>query len=315
MQPCVMRGLTTPRSKSARYPLSLNGPGRHSLILACVFCAILLIGVPVVANGDEGSENSAVKQDPASLVREVVQNEIDSQLHDDSLWCFREQKQEDGKPQKTMEACGTKEGNLERVVAVDGRELSPTELAAEDQRIAKLISHPAQLRAKQKKENEDAEQARALLKVIPDAFHFHYVGTEGDLVKLSFRPNPAFRPTTRAATVFHHLEGTLVLDRKQKRIAEIVGLLNSDVRFLGGLLGHLDQGGSFVVKAGLVTPDHWDVILMNLNLSGRALFFKTIAVHEKEAYADYTRVPDRASLEQVAELLKKECSSIHTASR
>jgi hypothetical protein len=276
-----------------------------------VFLAILLFAVSVPAD----DRSAPVNQDPTSFVREVVQNEIDSQLHDDSLWCFREQKEEDGKPQKTMEVCGTKYGNLERIVAVDGRELSPAELTAEDQRIAKLVSHPTQLRAKQKKENEDAEQTRALLRVIPDAFHFRYVSSEGDLVKLSFWPNPAFHPATRGATVFHHLQGTLILDRKEKRIAEILGLLTSEVRFVGGLLGHLDRGGTFVVKAGQVTPDHWDVVLMNLELNGRALFFKTIAVHQKEAYADYTRVPDRASLEQVAELLKKECGSIHTASR
>ena len=311
MQPCAMRGLPNRRNESVRCDVRLNTCRRGALICSCVFSAILFIAVPVPADDRSAAEN----QEPTSLVREVVQNEIDEQLHDDSRWCFREQKQEDGKPQKTMEVCGTQDGSLERVVTVDGRQLSPAELSAEDQRIAKLISRPGQLRAKQKKENEDAEQARALLKLIPDAFLFHYVGTEGDLVKLSFRPNPAFRPATRAATVFHHLEGTLVLDQKRKRIAEINGLLTSEVRFVGGLLGHLDTGGTFVVKAGQVTPDHWDVMLMNLNLSGRALFFKTIAVHEKEAYSDYTRVPDHASLEQVTELLKKECSSVHTASR
>ena len=287
----------------------------QSMTLLCVFSAIWCVIVPVFANAASASEDSNVQQDPTVLVREVVQNEIDAQLHDESLWCFREQKEEFSKPQKTMEVCGTKEGNLERVTAIDGRELSPAELEAEDQHVAKLVSHPVQLRAKQKKEREDAEQTRALLNLLPDAFYFRVIGADGDLLKLSFWPNPAFHPFTRAALVFHHLEGTLVLDCKHKRIAEINGLLTSEVRFLGGLLGHLDKGGTFVVKAGQVTPDHWDVTLMNLDLSGRALFFKTISVHEKETYADYTRVPDHASLQQVADLLKKECDSVHTALR
>lgn len=271
--------------------------------------------IPALVAAHNTSENPDNNQDPTPLVREVVQNEIESQLNDNSLWCFREQKQEDGKPQKTLEVCATKDGNLERVIAEDGRELTPPELAAEDQRIAKLISHPAQLRAKQKKEREDADQTLVFLNLIPEAFRFHYVRSEGDLVTLSFRPNPAFRPATRAAQVFHHLEGTMVLDCKEKRIAQINGLLTSEVRFLGGLLGHLDEGGTFVVKSGEVAPGHWDMMLMNLDLSGRALFFKTITVRERETYADYTRVPDSASLEQVGELLKKECNSVHTASR
>jgi hypothetical protein len=310
-----MRRLAKHNGEPAHLPLCVGATYLQvqSVTLLCVFSAIWCAILPVLANAASASKDSAVQQDPTALVREVVQNEIDAQLHDQSLWCFREQKEEDSKPQKTMEVCGTKEGNLERITAIDGRELSPAELEAEDQRIARLVAHPAQLRAKQKKEREDAEQTSALLKVLPDAFYFRVIGADGDLLKLSFWPNSAFHPLTRGALVFHHLQGTLVLDCKHKRIAEINGLLTSEVRFLGGLLGHLDKGGTFVVKAGQVTPDHWDVLLMNLDLSGRALFFKTISVHEKEAYADYTRVPDQASLQQVADLLKKECDSLHTA--
>lgn len=253
--------------------------------------------------------------DPASLVREIVRNEIEMQLTDKSLWCFREEKEEDSKPAKTLEICQTTDGDLERVIAVNGRELSPSETEAEDQRIQKLIAHPAQLLSKQKKEREDGEQARTFLKAIPDAFEFQLLGSEGNLVKLHFRPNPSFHAASRAATVFHHMEGTLVLDRQEKRIAEIFGRVTSEVRFGGGLLGHLDKGGTFFVKDGEVVPGHWDAISMNLDLSGRALFFKTISVHEREQYRDYTPVPASATLAQVGELLRKECNNIHTASR
>jgi len=324
-----MRGLTNPsrlipgshswpdEQRAVAPDVSRRRPDllRQGLIFPFVLGVILFAAASFFTGEASATETAAENPDPTSLVREVVQNEIDSQLHDESLWCFRKQKEEDGKAPKIMEVCGTKDGDLERVVVVNGRDLTLAELEGEDQHIAKLVSHPAQLRAKQKKEREDAEQARALLRLLPDAFWFRYSGANGDLITLSFRPNPAFHPQTRAALVFHHLEGTLVVDCKQKRIAEINGHITSEVRFVGGLLGHLDKGGTFVVKAGEVAPGHWDVTLMNLDLSGRALFFKTITVHQKEAYADYTRVPESASLGQVADLLKKECSSIHTASR
>jgi hypothetical protein len=93
-------------------------------------------------------------------VREVIHNEIESQLRDNSLWCYREQRQEDGKADKTLQVCQTKDGDLDRLVAVNGRELSPSEREAEDERIQKLISHPEQLRAKQKKEREEAQPSR-----------------------------------------------------------------------------------------------------------------------------------------------------------
>src|SRR5258708_31368879 len=165
-----------------------------------------------------------------------MHNEIESQLGDDSFWCYREQLQDDGKPSKTLEVCQTKDGDLERLVAVDGRDLSPAQKQAEDERVQDLMSHPERLTSKQKKEREDAEQDRDLLKIFPEAFQFQCESESGNLVTVRFRPNPGFRPATRASQVFHHMEGTLVVDAEQKPLMEINGRLFSDVKFCLRLL-------------------------------------------------------------------------------
>ena len=38
------------------------------------------------------------------------------------------------------------------------------------------------------------------------------------LIKLSFSPNPNFRPSDRAAQVFHHMQGSLLVDGERKRL-------------------------------------------------------------------------------------------------
>ena len=116
------------------------------------------------------------------------------------------------------------------------------------------------------------------------------------------------------ALVFHHMEGKLVVDSKQKRVVEINGRLTSPVKFAGGFLGHLDEGGTFLVKEQEVAPNHWDVTILNININGKALFFKTIAIQQKEIYSDYTRVPAGITLQQTAELLKRKCTGVNTAS-
>jgi hypothetical protein len=249
----------------------------------------------------------------AELVREVMHNEIEAQLQDTSLWCFREEHKDDGKPEKSLQVCQTEEGDVERTMAVNGRELSPKEKEAEEQRVEKAIDHPEVLRAKQKKQQEDQEQARSLMKIFPDALQFEFAGREGDLLKLSFHGNPMFHPGTRPAMVLHHLQGTLLVDAKRKRLLEVHGQLNTEVKFGGGLLGHLDPGGTFVVKQGEVAPEHWDVMRMDIHMSGKALFFKTISVQQTERYRDYVRVPDGTTLQQAAELLKRKCESVDTA--
>jgi hypothetical protein len=252
-------------------------------------------------------------QNPDTLVRKVIHNEIEAQLHDNSLWCYRENQQEDGKPEQTLEVCQTKDGDLERLVAVNGRELNSAQTQAEDQRLEQAISHPEQLRAKQKKAREDGEQQRNMLKSLPDAFRFDCESESGHLVTLRFHPNPAFHAYTRAALVFHHLEGTLVLDTKQQRLVEIDGRLTTEVRFAGGLLGHLDKNGTFLVKQQEVAPGHWDLSYLSVHMSGRALFFKTINVLEKKSLVDYQRLPQGASLQQAADFLTHDFD-IHTAS-
>src|SRR5207248_10256728 len=110
----------------------------------------------------------------------------------------------------------------------------------------------------------------------PDAFRFEYDGREGELIKLKFAPNPDFHGSGRAAQVFHHLEGTMLVDPEQKRLAEITGELTSEVRFgWGGILGHLDEGGTFHVKLADLGSGHWEMTTLDVEMDGKALLFKT----------------------------------------
>jgi hypothetical protein len=109
------------------------------------------------------------------------------------------------------------------------------------------------------------------------------------------------------------MEGTLVLDTRQKRLVEINGRLTSEVRFGGGLFGHLDKNGTFVVKQSEVANGHWDLVHMSVRMSGRALFFKTIAVSQQQSLSDYRPLPRDATLQQAADFLMKDFDQ-HTAS-
>jgi hypothetical protein len=241
------------------------------------------------------------------FARDVLRHEIGAQSQDNALWCYCEQKQDDG-TRKLLHVCQTKQGEIDRVVAVGGQSLTPGQLKAEDHRIEELISRPAEMRQRQKKEHEDAEQARNLLRMFPDAFRFQYDGTQGSLVRLEFTPNPKFRPSDHAAKVFHHMTGTMLIDPQQKRLASIDGVLTSEVKFVGGVFGHLDKGGTFSVRQEEVNPHFWEVTAMHVHMHGKALLFKTIAVQEDETYSDFHSVPGDTTLLQAAEFLKQQDS-------
>jgi hypothetical protein len=135
---------------------------------------------------------------------------------------------------------------------------------------------------------------------------FAYGSRQGDLVTLTFRPNPNFQPSSQEARVFHNMQGEMTVDIKQERLAALSGHLMNDVRFGAGFLAHLDKGGKFEVRQTEVAPGEWEVSILSVDLQGKALFFKAIGVQETENHSDFSRVPDNLTLAEAAGLLNRQ---------
>jgi hypothetical protein len=142
--------------------------------------------------------------------------------------------------------------------------------------------------------------------MLPAAFVFNYAGGEGNLVKLSFRPNPSFHPPSLEARVFHDMEGEMWVDCKQERLAGFDGHLTQTVKFGFGLLGHLDKGGHFEVRQAEVVPGHWDMTTLSLQMTGKALLFASIGVQKRENHRDFHRVSDDLTLSEAAGILNSQ---------
>jgi len=259
---------------------------------------IVLLGVPVRPQSVPNSPVSA-----NDLVRRVVTNELTSQ-DDHTNWMYRLEKEQYGKKQ-VEEIVETKEGSLSRLLSVNGLPLTPKQQMEEDERVRELMANRS---AQQKlRRSLDAEnlQGRRLFKMLPDAFVFSYAGGDGNLVKLSFRPNPSFRAPSLEARVFHDMEGEMWVDCKQERLAGFDGHLTQAVKFGFGLLGHLDKGGHFEVRQAEVVPGHWDMTTLSLEMTGKALLFASIGVQKKENHQDFHRVSDDLTLTQAADILNR----------
>jgi hypothetical protein len=236
-----------------------------------------------------------------AVVRDILQNELRAQAEDHSLWCYRKLTDKDGK-QQLFAACQTKTLEIDRLMAVNGTPLTEQQWNQESQRIEQLLNNRSQLKKEKQQQREDAEQATRMLKMMPDAFLFRKENSDAKRITLYFTPNPAFHASGSSEMVFHHMEGTLTLDLKQERLVEISGRLSSEVKFAGGLLGHLDKGGTFYVKQQEVGPGCWEMTRMDVQMNGKALFFKTISVRTRELDTDFHAVPAAASIQQVAAL-------------
>jgi len=248
---------------------------------------------------------TALKLSANDLVRAVVTNEMKAQDASRDRWMYRQDREETGK-KTTKEIVQTSEGTLERTLAVDGRRLNITEQQNEANRIENLANNRAEQRRREDVKRKDAEQCRAFFKMIPDALIFSYVGREGDLVKLSYQPNPNFQPPSRGARVFNAMAGEIWVHETQQRLVRMSGQLVANVKFAGGLLGHLEKGGHFEVVQRELSPGQWDLVSMEIDMKGKALLFKTIAVQQKEYRSDFRLVPVNLSFAQAARLLEDE---------
>ena len=243
-----------------------------------------------------------VQLSPTDLVEAVIRGELNPSDATEVRWKYLLVKEVDGK-QETREVVETKLGSLERLIAIAGRPLTPSQQRDESERILRL-SHNAEEQLKLEQiHKKGAEQCDAFLKMVPEAFHFEYAGESGSLTKIVFRPNPAFRPSSREGRVLHEMAGEMWVDAKQQRLVNISGQLMNEVKFAGGLLGHLEKGGQFVVKRTEVAPAHWEVTEMAVDMRGKALLFKTISVQQKELHRNFEPVADDLTISDAAALL------------
>jgi hypothetical protein len=236
----------------------------------------------------------------AELVNVVVANELADRV-ELRKWMYLIEKQ-DGKQTLTEEQVETKDGPLYRLIAIDGRPLDADKRQQDNARIGRLLHDPSEQLKVKRAHDEDEQKLETLMHLMPEAFLYDYDGVEGTLVRVKFRPNPNYNPRTYEARVVHTLAGTILIDSQQQRLTKLSGQLISPVEFGYGLLGHIDSGGTVEIGRAEVGPSQWKTALIDIQLSGRLVLFKTISKQEHEIRSDFRAVPDDLNLSQANQL-------------
>jgi len=260
--------------------------------LAASFVTLVFVSVTAVA--------AMAQENPQRLVKETIYNELHAAKHP-NFWMYTDKDTESG-TSKVRRIVQTRQCWFRWELSIDGKPLTAAQQQQQREKINKLVTDK-QARQKNRAElNHDGQQATNLMKMLPDAFLYTADGEQDGNIRLKFRPNPQFSPPTRAAKVFHNMEGTVLINQHEKRLAGISGTLMSDVNFGWGILGKLYKGGTFKVRQTQVAPNDWEVTLLDVHMRGRALFFHTIHEQQSESESDFQRVPDGTTLQQAAAL-------------
>jgi hypothetical protein len=247
----------------------------------------------------------AQPQTPLQVVKAMVENEEQARQHPTFFrYTSAERSARTGGHLWTEKVAETPDGLLRRLVAEDGKPLSPDRAAQEDRRIAALVADPSALLAANADRRADEARMLRLLNIAPQAFLFTADGMQDDCVRIAFRPNPAFTPSTYDERVVHGLAGIVLVRMPAERLCGIEGHLVDRVSFGYGLLGHIDQGSHFGVTRIPVTATVWKSSKIAVHVDGRILLLKSISRDEDATHSGAEPLPPNLSLAQAAALTK-----------
>jgi hypothetical protein len=153
--------------------------------------------------------------------------------------------------------------------------------------------------AKKRKERDELiEAARA-------AFLFTLIGSEQRdgrvLLKYSMNPNPAFKPTSRATSIYPRVRGTVWVDEASGELARIEGEVTEDIS-LGLFLARVYKGSRFMQERYEMVPGMWLPSFSQYDFDGRK-FLSSFSLHERTFYSHYRRV---GSPKEALELVRAE---------
>lgn len=243
-------------------------------------------------------------KDANQLVKDAIKHQIEADAADHSHWRYHIHR-EDEKGSQDRDVIDTKDGQIARTLLINGKPLTPDQRTADEARMKKLVDDPSERAKRDKRAREDEDKVAQMFKAIPDAFIFKYEGAENGQVRLSFFPNPHYNAPTRELQVFRSMSGKMWIDRAGLRMTRLDGSLFEDVTFGWGLLGRLNKGGAFSVTQNRVADDHWEIVSLDVRMSGHAVVFKTINVKQLQRITDFHRISDSMTISEAYQLLEK----------
>lgn len=221
--------------------------------------------------------------DPAAL--QAVQAAVAAELHasatDHTNWSYRDHDRVPGKD-AVYQSIETPAGSLRRMVELNGSPLTPAQESAESDRIRRFVDSPSEQARAHRNSQHDDQQAAAMLKMLPNAFLWTLTRQDAEAITLSFRPNPGFTPPDMQSRVMGQMAGEMVIAKDGNRIRTLRGALTEDVNIGWGLLGKLNEGGTFDVERRPIDGAHWQITETHVHIGGHALLFKTIGQQEDE---------------------------------
>src|SRR6266404_1734266 len=177
---------------------------------------------------------------------------------------------------ETRDVIESRSWMVERLVLKNGQPLTAADQQHEERRLRCLLMNPARLEAFQKEQLSLKKRLRAFITAFPQAFSCEYDGVAQDnssrgLIRLRFHPNPRFVCRSWELRPLQGLEGTLLIEPDDERLARMDARFFRDIDFGGGILGQIDRGGSFQFEQQPLGDNRRGITTLAMHFNKRVL--------------------------------------------
>lgn len=205
---------------------------------------------------------------------------------------------------------------VRRLIAKNGKPLSPEEQAKVDKNIEKQLIGLENKAAKKEarvaatssdEEPEDeqkrislAELLRASILINPRYEQFH----GRDVIVFDFEPNPDFdfKKVKSILKFFGKTAGVIWIDAQDKQVARLEAVLADNFKVGGLLMANMKKGAAFTIENSRINNEIWLPSQIDLNLSVKVLLVKGISINQISKYSDYRKFSTEVEEPQVEDI-------------
>src|SRR5262245_33842946 len=226
------------------------------------------------------------------------------------------------KESETFELTFYKGSRIRRLVAKNGKPLSPKDEADAPKDVEKRIREIEKREAeKERKEREVAQKAsknpdgdgaadpdderkerpsiadvlRASKLTSPRRERFR----SREVIVFDFEPLPGYKPRKSYEKLFGKMAGALWIDPVDKQVARVEARLVEAYKIAGGMLASLKEGANFTIEQERVNQEIWLPTRAEINLGVRVLLVKGLDINQTITYGDYKRFSVEAEKEKL----------------
>ena len=201
-------------------------------------------------------------------------------------------------------------------VGPDGKPVDAAAYRAELEKLEKALSWAAENGRAQREAYEKIAKKQKersdLIDATRTAFLYTFIDHEprGDRMLSKYRmvPNPGYKATSRATSIFSKVRGYLWIDDDAEQLARAEIEVTDDISF-GGFLAKVYKGSHFMQERYEMAPGLWFSTYSQYDFDGRRLFV-SFSVHEHTFYSQYRRIgPPREALQAIRAELGKSTSA------